>query len=98
MLSRENTGGGFFSELAVPIATTSGRANRHLGDNVWISVEGLERGLGMILHLEAGRLSLLEGYSVGGEDTSKIDFEQAHTSLSPTIPGDCRPTAANHPQ
>ena len=87
VLSRENTGGGFFTKLAGP-ATAIG-ADRHLGENVWISVSGLEHGLGMILHLEAGRPALLEGYAVGPEDTSKIDFEHARFAVA-SRPGPLR--------
>jgi hypothetical protein len=79
-LSRENSGGGFFTELAFP--TKANGTSRHLGENVWISIEGLKHGLGMILHLEMGRPPLLEGYAVGGEDTSKIDFEQVRFAVS----------------
>ena len=75
VLSRENTGGGFFTELEVGSDAQSFEADRpSLGQNVWLGVEGLEFGLGMILHFENGRASLLEGYAVAPEDTCAIDF------------------------
>jgi len=80
--SRENTGGGFFAELV-----TNASANRldhpvePLGLNVYIGVYGLQYGLGMILHSKDGYVNLLEGYSVGGEDTSAIDFAQVRFAL-----------------
>lgn len=52
-----------------------------LGLNVYIGVYGLQYGLGMILHLKDGYANLLEGYSVGGEDTSAIDFAQVRFAL-----------------
>lgn len=81
VLSRENTGGGFFTELAVmPSADRLNLKTEPLGQNVYIAINGLEYGLGMILHLKDGYANLLEGYSVGGEDTSAIDF--AHVSYA----------------
>lgn len=75
VLSRENTGGGFFTELDVDSSLdTLGAERNTLGLNVYIGVDGLEYGLGMILHFKNGYAYLLEGYSVGGEDTSAIDF------------------------
>ena len=77
VLSRENTGGGFFTEIEVGSAVESPRVKGSFGENVWMSIDGLEYGLGMILHFKDGRASLLEGYAVGPEDTSSIDFGQA---------------------
>jgi hypothetical protein len=75
--SRENTGGGFFTEIAVsPDVESLEQKTLPLGQDVWISIDGLEYGLGMILHLKGGWVSVLEGYAVGSEDTSFIDFEQ----------------------
>lgn len=82
VLSRENTGGGFFAEVEV-----SGTANsldgktEPVGQNVYIGIDGLEYGLGMILHFKEGYARLLEGYSVGGEETSAIDFAHVRYAL-----------------
>ena len=81
--SRENTGGGFFTELVVgSLADSLDRKTAGLGQNVWISIDGLELGLGMILHLKKGWVHLLEGYAVGAEDTSLIDFEQVRYAVA----------------
>jgi hypothetical protein len=83
-LSRKNTGGGFFTDLAIASnVNASGEAFAAFGENVWISVDGLEFGLGMILHTRNGRASFLEGYAVAPEDTSNIDFESVSFALSP---------------
>ena len=42
----------------------------------------MEYGLGLLLFFEDGRMSLLEGYSVGGENTSELDFEQTDFSIT----------------
>ncbi|WP_447765003.1 hypothetical protein [Sphingopyxis panaciterrae] len=75
VLSRINTGGGFFTELKAG-AGGNGQAleDRSSHNDAWINVEGLDHGLGIVLHLKDGMV-LLEGYAVGPEDTSKVDFE-----------------------
>jgi hypothetical protein len=75
VISRENTGGGFFTELAFQGEVPAHLRNCHLGENVWIAVEGMSYGLGMILHLD--KLPLLEGYAVAPENTLPINFERA---------------------
>lgn len=83
VLSRENTGGGFFTDLEVASdAKVFDRKTAPFGKNVWISVDGLEHGLGMILHTKEGRVDLLEGYAVGPEDTSQIDFEHVRFAVA----------------
>jgi hypothetical protein len=83
VLSRENTGGGFFTDLKVASeANALDRKTAHFGQNVWISIEGLEYGLGLILHVKDGRANLLEGYAVGPEDTSGIDFEKVRFAVA----------------
>ena len=75
VISRENTGGGFFVNIeGSPDAAPLDPRTAPLGQNVYVGVAGLEYGLGAILHCKEGRINLLEGYSVGGEDTSSIDF------------------------
>lgn len=85
VLKRENLGGGFFTTLAVPHPRPG--ESLHLGENVYMRVDGLEAGLGMILHLYDGRMPLLEGYAVGIEDTSQIDFERVGFALADGPPG-----------
>lgn len=79
---RENTGGGFFTTLSVPEATTAAGVPSPLGFNVCATIDGMAHGLGFLLFLEDGRLSLLEGYSVGGEDTLELDLERVAYSIT----------------
>ncbi|MBD3762237.1 hypothetical protein [Rhizorhabdus sp.] len=82
--SRENTGGGFFANLQVdPDAEPLDLKISSLGKNIWLGIEGLEYGLGAILHCKGGRANLLEGYAVGPEDTSPIDFVHVRFAIIP---------------
>lgn len=82
VVARENTGGGFFSDLEVDPGVQRLEAKiAPLGDNVWVGVDGLEHGLGVILHVKNGYVSLLEGYAVGPEDTASIDFAQGSFAI-----------------
>lgn len=83
VLSRENTGRGFFTELSLRGRMPGHFQNKHLGQNVWIGVEGMRHGLGMILHLRKEGAPLLEGYAVAPENTYVINFEQVRFALIP---------------
>ena len=83
VISRKNTGGGFYSDLMTESETVlADSVTGGFGHDVWISIDGLELGLGMILHLKDGRVSHLEGYAVGPEDTSSIDFESVSFAIA----------------
>ncbi|TPG21058.1 hypothetical protein EAH87_06925 [Sphingomonas koreensis] len=80
--SRENTGGGFFVDLEVHLDIEGVIGDKGpFGKSVYIGVEGLEYGLGAILFVKDGRLSLLEGYAVGAEDTSSVDFTDVEFAI-----------------
>ena len=79
VLMRENTGGGFFTTLAVHVPLRG--ESLHLGEHVWVAVEGLDLGLGIILHLYDKRLPLLEGYAIVPEDTSPINLEDVRFAV-----------------
>lgn len=84
--SRRNTGNGFFIHLAPdrerypPLRLPS-----PLGE-AWISVKGMERGLGCMVFLKEGYPTLLEGYALAGGDTSQIDFGSACFTIHDTPP------------
>ena len=81
--SRDNTGGGIFVEIEPGQGGIEIVRKREASQkDVWLSVEGLDYGLGAILHLKGDGIALLEGYAVGPEDTSKIDFELACFAVS----------------
>lgn len=82
IVSRENTGGGFFVDLEVDPDVERLPSETHaLGLIVWIGIDGLELGLGAILHHKDGRVSLLEAYGVGPESTSLIDFARVRFAV-----------------
>ena len=87
--NREHTGSGFFSELHVadgaPCAPIMGR--EHISDVVG-KTESLELGLGFVLFIEDGRLSLLEGHTygenlpIGPISLTELDYEEEPRQLS----------------
>lgn len=80
---RENTVGGFFAGLEIDsLADAIEKKTIAFDDNVWIGIYGMKLGRGMIFHFKDGRASLLEGYAVGPEDTSAVDF--AHVRYAVT--------------
>ena len=79
---RENTGGGFLTTISVSSLARAAIVSSPLGLNVYASVDGMEYGLGMLLFFEHGRMSLLEGYSVGDEDTSPIELRQVAFAIN----------------
>jgi hypothetical protein len=72
---RENTGGGFFTYIAVPEDAQPAECPKVLGYATHARVEGLEDGLGFVLFMEDGKLHLLEGYAQGPESTSALDLK-----------------------
>jgi hypothetical protein len=72
--SRENTGGGFFTEIAVPDDGPRVKCPKVLGYATHARVEGLEDGLGFILFMKNGKLRLLEGHAWGRESTASLDL------------------------
>ena len=83
---RENTGGGFFTSLALQGESHSALSLRSPLGDAWVQVEGLRYGICCLLFLTDGYPTLLEGYSVAGEDTSQINFNLAKFALRPGPP------------
>jgi len=71
---RENSGGGFFTTIAVPDDVPRVRGPKTLGYETHARVSGLEHGLGFVLFMQDGRLHLLEGYARGPESTALLDL------------------------
>ena len=72
---RENTGGGFFTDIAVADDVPRVSAPKVLGYETHATVNGLEHGFGFVLFMEDGRLHLLEGYANGPENTAPLKLE-----------------------
>jgi hypothetical protein len=71
---RENSGGGFFTDIAVPEDAQPAECPKVLGYATHAHVEGLEDGFGFVLFMKDGKLHLLEGYARGPESTSSLDL------------------------
>jgi hypothetical protein len=85
VVSFENSGAGFFSDLAVaPDAPQLSEKSPLSG--AYGSVLGVEEGMGFIVFLNDGRLSMIEGYCYGGSPTTDIDFSRVVFGLMPWGP------------
>ena len=84
VISRKNDRGGFFTYFSVPEQLAIPEEYLPLGDNVYAAIDGLDFGLGFLLIIRDGRLHLLDGYTVGPEDTGPIDFETAAFKMRET--------------
>ena len=71
---RQNTGGGFFTDLVTTSSICLPSELRSPMGDAWLSIKVMRFGICCLVFLTSGRPTLLEGYSVGGEDTSGIDF------------------------
>lgn len=78
----ENSGAGFFSDLRVapdaPPMPEKSPLNGAYG-----RVLGVEDGMGFIVFLTNGRLSMIEGYCNGSGPTTDIDFSRVVFALMP---------------
>jgi len=78
----ENTGAGFFSTVIVSPDAPALRAESPL-DGAYGDVAGIQHGMGFVVFLEEGQLSLIEGYCHGDDSTMGIDFEHVAFDLKP---------------
>ncbi len=82
VVSFENSGAGFFSRIIVANISPLSFEKFPL-DVGFGNVLGLEHGMGFLVFLNDGRLSMIEGYCNGNESTAKIDFSRAVFDLVP---------------
>jgi hypothetical protein len=82
VVSFENSGAGFFSNLVVaedaPVLPEKSRLSGAYG-----SVLGIEHGMGFIVFLQDGRLAMIEGYCNDSVPTKDLDFSRAVYELMP---------------
>lgn len=71
---RRNSGCGFFTTILPDYIAPPLIGEQHFGQCVAADIDGMNYGIGLILHLQMGRPYLLEGYSQGGEYTHDLDF------------------------
>ena len=83
VISREYDGAGFFTDLSVSDDVPAVPSALSLGDNVYARIEGLRYGVGFVLIMKNGRLSVLDCYPIG-DDATSIDFASAPFTISTT--------------
>jgi hypothetical protein len=76
ILSRENTGAGFYTRFSIKHRSDTAIAGERLRHGPEAKIDGLQHGMGFILWLNEGYADCLEGYCYG-ESTTKIALEQA---------------------
>jgi hypothetical protein len=76
VLSRENTGAGFYTHFAVERASSAAIRGERLRNGPAARVDGLEHRMGFILWLKEGYADCLEGYCYDASTTG-IAFERA---------------------
>jgi len=76
VLSRENTGAGSYTRLAVEHSSRTPIGDERLRRGPTVRIDGLEHGMGFILWLKEGYADYLEGYSYE-ESTTSIALERA---------------------
>lgn len=80
--SFENTGGGFFSTVRVSRAAPRLTDKSPL-DAATGSVGSIEPGMGFLVFVEDGYVSLIEGYAQGDASTANVDFESVTFDMKP---------------
>ncbi len=73
-IKRENTGGGFFTDLQVDRHAVAPLTGASPINHFVVDVDGMRYPIGLLMFHEEGYVRLLEGYAVGGDDTLPIDF------------------------
>jgi hypothetical protein len=72
LLSRENTGAGFYTRFAVERASIAALTGERLRAGPETKIDGLRHGMGFILWLKEGYADCLEGYSYAESTTGII--------------------------
>ena len=76
VLSRENTGAGFYTRLAIERSSGTPLGGERLRRGPAVRIDGLTHGMGFILWLKDGYADCLEGYCYE-ESTTRIALERA---------------------
>lgn len=78
----ENTGAGFFSTVTVPPEAPRIPENSPL-DAATANVDGIDHGMGFLVFLENGYVSLIEGYTHSDVATVGVDFASVNFDMKP---------------
>ena len=79
-VARENTGGGFYTDLVVDKSAIPIHSIGSPIDGVGVRPEGMSSKLEIMLFFKDGCAHLLEGYSIEGENTKVVDFDAGRFS------------------
>lgn len=71
---RENTGVGFFTNIAISGDAPTVKTGRVLGYEIHAYIRGLEHGLGFVLFMSEGRMHQLEGYAYGSDSIASLNL------------------------
>ena len=74
VIERENSGGGFFTTIAVADDAPAVSSPSVLGYATQARIGGLEHGFGFVLFIKGGRLHMLEGFAWPPESTRDLDL------------------------
>jgi hypothetical protein len=72
LISRENTGAGFYTRFAVERASSAALTGERTRAGPETKIDGLGHGMGFILWLKEGYADCLEGYSYAESTTSIV--------------------------
>ncbi|HEX8302450.1 hypothetical protein [Sphingomonas sp.] len=72
--ARENTGGGFYTDIAVPDRVPLVEGHWTPGEQTLACIDGFPDPIHFILSLEEGKVRLLEGYTFGSGSTAAFDL------------------------
>lgn len=73
VLSRDNSGAGFFTNLAVERAKAPALGGEQVRGNVWVQIDGFDQPATFLLFFKDGYADFLEGATVG-DNTEGVDF------------------------
>jgi len=82
IVTRENTGAGFFAHLSVDRGSTKPVFLRSPVGDVMADIDGFQVPMGFLVFLDEGYICTLEGFAID-DDTSRTDFNQVRFSMRP---------------
>lgn len=80
VLSRENSGAGFFTNMAVDRSKAPALAGEGVLGNVWVQIDDFNQPMIFLLFLEDGYADCLEGATVD-DNTEGVDFAAVTFSI-----------------
>jgi hypothetical protein len=81
--SRRNSGAGFFTEFSVDRSRAGPIEGPRYSPSVEAVLDGFKGPMGLMAWFEDGYLATLEAYTLGGDDTSQVDFARVNFRLEP---------------